>query len=126
MFTIRYDRYDLYENITLYPSWEKSTKVTKLNETMIWYYTTPPEDKRENFTWIEEYTSVPYWENSSSVEINETALVITHSPSIGAVMNATSGDYYKIITVTDITEDTIFTEAIFRIRRNGVFPMERL
>jgi len=115
LFVIRYDRYSLGENITLYPSWENATRVTKINETMIWFYTTPPTDKRENFTWMIKDsggTLVPYWENASSVTINDTTLVVTHNPEINATMNASIPGYYKLITIVNLTADTIYMEAV--------------
>ena len=74
-----------------YSSWENSTVVSKINETMIWMYTTSPYDIDENFTWIdfdsETGIQLAYPENTSSVTtINDSNIVITHSPDINTTI----------------------------------------
>jgi FKBP-type peptidyl-prolyl cis-trans isomerase 2 len=114
LFVLRFDIYALGEKMTRYPSWENATVVTKINDTKMWAYTTPPEDKRENFTWIsvssDGYTEIVYGENVSSVtSINDTTIVITHNPQIGATM--TYLDYYHqtttYFTVVNLTDEKI-------------------
>ena len=100
LFLLKYDIYSIGDEIVLYPSWENATVVTKLNETVMWSYTTPPEDQRENFTWIDPETGSYYWENSSSVtSMNNSTIVVTHNPEINATMDVQI-DWYSTITFT--------------------------
>jgi len=108
LFVLRFDMYSLGEKITNYQSWGNATVVTKINETKMWMYTTPPEDKRENFTWIEsdDQTEIRYWENASSVtSINDTTIVVTHNPKIGETMEISDIWYgsttYTVVNLTD-------------------------
>jgi hypothetical protein len=92
LFVLGVEIYSLGDKITMYPSWENATVVTKMNETKRWVYTTPPEDKRKNFTWITNdsvsQTKAIYWKNASSVtSMNDTTIIITLSPIIGDGMN---------------------------------------
>lgn len=114
LFILRFDTYSIGEKITFYPTWENATVVTKINETKIWTYTTPPEDKLENFTWIsissDGYYGIIYPENTSSVtSINDTTIIVTHNPKKGDTM--TQLDYYYgytyYLTVLDLTDDKI-------------------
>jgi hypothetical protein len=92
----------------LYPAWESATIVTKVNETMLWTYTTPPEDKRENFTWVDNVTQSEYWEDSSSVtSIDDDTIVVTHSPEIGATMDILDIFGSKTYTVVNLKDDKI-------------------
>jgi hypothetical protein len=99
------------EKSTLYPSWENASVITKMNDTTAWVLTTPPEDKIQNFTWIEldpsTYELITYWENSSSAKINETTIVVTHTPAINATMEYTSAYGSVFYTVVNLTEDKI-------------------
>lgn len=75
------------DEMTLYPTWNNASIVTKINETTAHIYTTPPEDKMTNFTWINNTLGF-YWENSTSVlNMNETVIVIEHLPDIGDTMS---------------------------------------
>jgi FKBP-type peptidyl-prolyl cis-trans isomerase 2 len=101
--------YSIGEEIPFYPSWENATFVTKVNETMLWTYTTPPEDQRENFTWIDNVTQSQFWEDASSVtSMDDATIVITHSPEIGATMDY-SVDFVGLTTYTvvNLTDDKI-------------------
>lgn len=111
LFILRFNTNSLGEKITIYPSWKNATVVTKINETKSWAYTTPPENKSENFTWIwinsDSQTETIYWENASSViSINDTTILVTHNPKIGATMKAYNLYYrstrtYTAINITD-------------------------
>lgn len=108
LYNLRFN-YSIGDELPSYPSWENATYVTKVNETMLWTYTTPPEDKRENFTWIDNITQSEYWENASSVTtLNDTTIVITHTPAIGATMDYYP-DLYSVITYTvvNLTDDKV-------------------
>ena len=63
---------------TVYPSWQSSTEITKINDTYIWWETNPPEDKIDNFTW-KEYSyygdEINYWENASNAEIIGNSII---------------------------------------------------
>jgi len=101
--------YSIGKEIPIYPAWENATIVTKVNETMLWTYTTPPEDKRTDFTWIDNTTQSVFWENASSVtSMDETTIIITHTPEIGATMEYSSGLWTSTTyTVVNLTSDKI-------------------
>ena len=100
--------YSVGEEIPLYPSWDDSSFVSKTNETRVWIYTTPPEDKRENFNWIDNVTGSSYWENASSVTtLNDTTIIVTHTPEIGATMDYQDQYSSTTYTVVNLTNDEI-------------------
>jgi FKBP-type peptidyl-prolyl cis-trans isomerase 2 len=101
--------YSIGKDIPIYPAWENATIVTKVNETMLWTYTTPPEDKQTDFTWIDNTTQSVFFENASSVtSINESTIIITHTPEIGATMDYSSGLWTSTTyTVVNLTSDKI-------------------
>jgi len=106
LFVLKFDIYSVGDKYYAgsYPSWgENATVVTKTNETMMWYYTTPPEDLRENFTWIDPETVIYYWENASSVtSMNNSTIVVTHTPEINATMdNPYLTTTYTVMNVND-------------------------
>lgn len=114
LFVLRLDMYSLGEKTTLYPSWENATVVSKINETKLWMYTTPPDDKITNFTWTSisgsGYYEMTYPEKSSSVTyINDTTIIVTHNPKKGSTI--TQSDYYYgytfNFTVLGLTSETI-------------------
>jgi len=113
LFVLRDSSYSLGEIMPVYPSWENATVITKIDETKMSMYTTPPEDKRENFTWIEILnngeTEIMYWENASSTSINDTTIVVTHNPEIGATMYVYDTYYGSstIYTVVNLTDEKI-------------------
>jgi FKBP-type peptidyl-prolyl cis-trans isomerase 2 len=114
LFIIRFNTNYLGEKITIFPSWKNATVVTKINETKSWAYTTPPENIRENFTWISinsnSQLETIYWVNASSVtSINDTTILVTHSPKIGATMNVYSmyDGSTKTLTAVNITAENI-------------------
>ena len=98
--------YSVGEELPVYPSWDDSSFVSKINETRVWIYTTPPED---NFTWIDNVTGSSYWENASSVTtLNDTTIIVTHTPEIGAAMDYYEDQYsYTTYTVVNLTNDEI-------------------
>jgi len=106
LFYLRYDYYSVGESYDLYYTWENATVVTKINETMLWYYTTIPEDERENFTWVESTADGPisYWENASSVtSMNNTTIIITHTPEIDSTLSF----FETIFTVVSLNDTEI-------------------
>ena len=112
LFVVRMNYYSPGEKTTVYLSWENATVVTAINETKMSMYTTPPEDKRENFTWIyiDSQTEAIYWENASSItSINDTEIVVTHNPEIGATMYVYDTYYGSstIYTVVNLTDEKI-------------------
>lgn len=111
LYVVKDQTHYIGETLTLYLAWENATVVTKMNDTTIWVYTTPPVDKTTNFTWMDmdpnTGETIRYWENKSSAEINDTTIVVTHTPDIGEMINLTS-DYYTIsYTVVNLTDDKI-------------------
>ena len=79
LYRIRYDLFDVGDETTLYSTWINATIVTKINETTVWMYTTPPDDLMTDFTWVDTsdvYTSTTYPEETSSVTtLNDTTTV---------------------------------------------------
>lgn len=99
------------ETMTLHLAWENASVVTKMNDTTIWTYTTPPEDKTTEFTWISIDPStgqtITFWENKTSAVVNDTHIVITHSPEIDETISL-SVEYFPITyTVVSLTDDKI-------------------
>jgi len=114
LFVLRYDLYSLGEKMTKYPSWENATVVTKINDTKLWMYTSPPDDKITNFTWTsisnDGYSGIVFPDKSSSVtSINDTTIIVTHNPKKGSTI--TQSDYYYgytyDYTVLDLTNESI-------------------
>jgi hypothetical protein len=98
------------------PLWENSTTVTKINETLLWTYTTPNEDNYNNLTWIDSKLDEGYQinfpeESTNIASINETSFTIIHTPAINTTIqyfdsNNPSGANY---IVENITDDKIIT-----------------
>jgi len=110
LFELRFEYYSVGEVASppSYPTWENATVVTKINETTMWTYTTPPEDKLENFTWIDPNTGTQYGENASSVTtMNDTTIIVTHNPEINATILEWAGAGYITYTVLNLTDDKI-------------------
>lgn len=111
LFILRFDYYSVGEKTTVYPAWKNATIVTKINETKLWMYTTPPEHRITNFTWTsiinDGYTGIIYPDNTSSVTgINDTMVIVTHNPQKGAII--TQVDYlygytyhYTVLNLTN-------------------------
>lgn len=102
LFTIKDISTEVGDYYDIYPSWTNATIITKTNETMMWIYTTPPQDKQTNFTWIDFNTGTEYWKNASSItSMNNSTIVITHSPAINDTFNIQS--WYDVITYTVVS-----------------------
>ncbi|MFW6122521.1 MAG: FKBP-type peptidyl-prolyl cis-trans isomerase [Petrotogales bacterium] len=74
---------DTYTDAFGTPIWENATVVTKINETMLWKYTTPPKDKYENLSWVDTNLvkgfQIIYPQNTSKITmINDTTIIVTH------------------------------------------------
>jgi len=117
IYVLKYNMYDLGDKIPLYLSWDNATTITRINETMIWMYTTPPDDLATNFTWLESpdgSSLITYWENASNVTtMNDTTIIVTHSPDIGDTMTIVTPSMFGTstteYTVVGITDDKINT-----------------
>lgn len=101
------------DNITTFGVWDNSTVVTKINETLIWMYTTPPQDKYDNLNWveidIENQYQLTFPENSSAItSINDTTIVVTHTPEINETIELLAFGVSEYI-VESLTEDKIVT-----------------
>jgi FKBP-type peptidyl-prolyl cis-trans isomerase 2 len=96
-----------------YFSWENGSIVTKINETMLWIYTTPTTEVGENFTWIElDYETgmiVTYPENTSYISsINESTIVVQNNPTVGQEIILASYYYGSLTyTIENITSEKI-------------------
>lgn len=102
------------EVVEKYPNWQGSTIITKLNETKMWMYTTPPDDLEENFTWadIDQETGekIDYPVNTSSIEsINEDTIIIVHNPKKNDTI--TESIYYSMYGMY-LTNNTYTVEYI--------------
>jgi hypothetical protein len=97
---------------TAYPSWENSSVVTKINETLIWMHITPTTAVGENFTWIDADidtgTQTTYPENTSSItNITNDAIVVTHTPSVNDTIDIVTVFGSASYTVENVTDDKI-------------------
>ena len=119
LFTLRDNLRKKGEIIDKYSSWENSTVVTKLNETLLWMYTTPPYDVGVNFTWtdFDSETGVQfvYPTNTSCItNITSSTIVITHTPEYNTTIEESiyyaQYDMYfpnATYTVENVTDDKI-------------------
>ena len=100
----------------LYPSWDNSSVVTKINETTLWYYTTPPYEIGEDFSWVNAeaepgqfvmYTAYP--ENTTQIiSMNESTIILTHTPAINSTIEVSGGfTGSAFFTVEAVTADII-------------------
>ena len=124
IYVLRYETHFIGENIDLYfeddfgvvPLWENATTITKINETLLWTYTTPDNSKLENITWVDTNLDIGYRTiyptNSSSVTfINETIFKVTHSPEINdtIMFYNNSFPYGLTYVIEEVTADKIIT-----------------
>lgn len=106
---------------TAHTYWTNSTVVTKINDTLVWTYTTPDVAIGENFTWNKEAVDVDfgtvqyiYPTNTSVVtSINDSTIVVEHNPAVNSTIafNVYSmyGGYtpYITYTVENVTDEVI-------------------
>jgi len=116
LYVLREDWHYIGEILTTSPylSWENSSIVTKLNETLLWIYTSPSNEIGENFTWsefdISNGETITFPEKSSNlISLNETSIVITHNPQINSTINVVMyGGYYTMsYVIGSVTNQTI-------------------
>ncbi len=105
LYKIRDISHEVGDIVDVYPSWENSTVITKVNDTKAWYKTTPPEDELDNFTW-KEYNAMTgmvdsYWVGASDAVVNDTHIVVTHTPQIGDTLEISNG--YSTMTYTVVS-----------------------
>lgn len=100
IFALRTD-ISLGQEMTVYPTWINASVVTKVNETKAYVYTTPPEDKMNNFTWINSTLGYNYWTNSTSViDMNDSTITLEHTPEVNDTMVKPDSTGYSTITYT--------------------------
>ena len=97
---------------TSYPSWENSSVVTKVNETLLWVYVTPTTAVNESFTFIEydidTVTQTTYPENASIItNITDDTIVVTHTPAIDDVIEIMYSGGFVSYTIENVTDDKI-------------------
>jgi len=117
VYVLRDESHYIGEVVDLYAIWKNSTVVTKINETLIWTYTTPPADKYENLTWVEfgleneiPINQTTYPENSSKIIwINETTIIVTHTPAINKTIQFEDSLGLSEYIVENVTDDKIIT-----------------
>jgi hypothetical protein len=111
IYTLRDESHYIGEAIELnYPSWENSSIVTAINETLIWMKINPPYEIGETFGWIDikGLEPVTYPENSTSItSINETTIVLNHAPSINDTIQVQEGFSIVSYTVENLTDEKI-------------------
>jgi len=123
LYTLRQEFYNVGDSMdAMYPFWKNSSVVTKINETLIWVYTTPATGIGENFTWSETSTDASgqqivatFPENSSAISsMNESTIVVTHTPEINSTIQESYNTIYGAIpgntyTVNNVTDEVINT-----------------
>ena len=123
LYTLRQEFYNVGDSMdAMYPFWKNSSVVTKINETLIWVYTTPATGIGENFTWSETSTDASgqqivatFPENSSAISsMNESTIVVTHTPEINSTIQESYNTIYGAIpgntyTINNVTDDVINT-----------------
>jgi FKBP-type peptidyl-prolyl cis-trans isomerase 2 len=107
---------DTYVDDESIPHWENATVVTKINETLLWKYTTPLEDKYENLTWVDtnliEQYQITYPADASKItSINETIFIVTITPAINETIQVYDDEnpYGLYYIVENVTDDKIIT-----------------
>ena len=123
LYTLRQEFYKVGDSMdAMYPFWKNSSVVTKINETLIWVYTTSATGIGENFTWSETSTDASgqqivatFPENSSAISsMNESTIVVTHTPEINSTIQESYNTIYGAIpgntyTINNVTDDVINT-----------------
>ena len=130
MYVLRYQPYDIGETAPAdgytYVCWDNSSIVTKINETLLWIYTTPTTGINETFTWVEIYdnsttgeqmiTSFPV-DTSYISTLTQDEIIVKHNPKIGDIITIETTvvgyeDYSDLTTYTvkKITNDKIYTK----------------
>lgn len=97
---------------TSYPSWDNSSVVTKINETLMWMEITPSTDIGENFTWSEIDVNtgiqITYPENTSSItNMTNDTIVVTHNLKVDDAIEVASIYGSMYYTVENLTDDKI-------------------
>ena len=100
-----------------YPSWENSSVVTRINETLMWMEITPSDDVGENFTWIEVdvdtgiQTTFP--ENASSItNMTNDTILVAHNIKVNDTIEVASMFGSMYYTVENLTDDKINTSYV--------------
>jgi len=123
LYTLRDESHFIGEIIDIYSFWEDSSIVTRINDTLIWTYTTPTTDINENLTWSETIIDeelgsqflYEYPVNASYISsIDKDTIKVTHNPEINSTISVSSyipewGQYMSYITYTveKLTADKI-------------------
>ena len=107
---------DTYVDDESIPHWENATVVTKINETLLWKYTTPLEDKYENLTWVDtnliEQYQITYPADASKItSINETIFIVTITPTVNETIQVSDDEnpYGLYYIIENVTDDKIIT-----------------
>jgi hypothetical protein len=124
MYTIREESHYIGESIDTYydanfaPLWKNATKVTKINETLLWKYTTPDPANLTNLTWVDSssdsnpdtaYTTI-YPTNASSISsLNNSTFVVNHNVKINDTIRYYNYSYQSGIAfiIENITSQNI-------------------
>jgi FKBP-type peptidyl-prolyl cis-trans isomerase 2 len=100
-----------------YPSWNNSSVVTRINETLMWMEITPSTDLGENFTWTEVDANTgiqnTFPENASSItNMTNDTIVVTHNLKINDTIEVASMFGSMSYTVENLTDDKINTSYV--------------
>jgi hypothetical protein len=119
LYTLREDWHYIGEIIdALYPTWTNATVVTAINETLIWMYTTPPDDLDEYFDWTSVDAAsgeqIAYPDGKTKIiSTDDTEIIISHDLDVGESITVTGLFGQQVaFTVESITSDTINTSYI--------------
>lgn len=111
---------DSYFDSSANPQWVNATVVTKINQTLLWKYTTPDPHKLTNLSWVDSNSdtssenayTILYPANVSSIDpssINDSTFIVSHNPKINDTIS-----YYNVtyqsgapFTVRNITAENI-------------------
>jgi len=123
LYTLRDESHTIDEIIDIYYFWEDSSVVTKINDTLLWTYTTPTTNIGEDFTWsetiIDEELGTQFLQeyptNASYISsIDDDTIKVTHNPEINSTISVSTyipeyGQYMSYITYTveKLTADKI-------------------
>ena len=123
LYTLRDESHYIGEIINNYTFWDDASVVTRINDTLIWTYTTPTTSINENFTYSESVIDESvgsqflheYPINASQIiSMDDKTITIKHTPPVNSTISVNVyipewGQYMNYITYTveGLTDDKI-------------------